>query len=250
MKKYSVLLALALMGATFMNSINNVSAATYQTSITTSGDIKLIVSTAGNGANTATDNVDVISTCPYGYTVSVAATSSANPNFASSNDTSLYKSGDKASTSKIAPTTGTRDNPTSIIDDNRGTWGYNITSPDATGTFIGLTTTPTLLTSKSSGTGETGETIPVYYGASASFDTESGKYIMSDDAAITYYLTTSPECTSTDALLDTGPTVNEKLKAINSDAEKFVRADNLPSGFTPSTENTISHSSSASPIYV
>ncbi len=62
------------------------------------------------------------------------------------------------------------------------------------------------------------------------------------------------------ALLDTGGNVNEKLKRLagNSTATystqdntitAIARSNTLPDGFTPATENTISHSTSPYPIY-
>ena len=77
----------------------------YSASLTTSGTVTVDVSAAGNGANIGVDNVVVNSTCPNGYTLSIAG----------GDDNKLYKGGDSTSSSYISPTTGTKESPKSII---------------------------------------------------------------------------------------------------------------------------------------
>ena len=179
---------------------NSASAATYSLSLTTSGSINLGVSASGNGANVATDNLNIISTCPSGYMVSVAATSATNANFS---DTTLYKNGDSSSTETISASTGTVDTPASILGNNKGTWGYTIT-PNATinSNFIGLTSTQTVLTSSNTATSVSGTPLTVYYGASVDSSRKPGNYTMSDNAVISYYLTTDIGCTSYQVAFD------------------------------------------------
>ena len=182
---------------------NSASAATYSLSLTTSGSVNLGVSASGNGANVATDSLNIISTCPSGYTVSIAATSATNNNFS---DTTLYKNGDSSNTDsskKILASTGTVDTPASILGNNKGTWGYTIT-PNATinSNFIGLTSTQTVLTSSNTATSVSGTPLTVYYGASVDSSRKPGNYTMSDNAVISYYLTTDIGCTSYQVAFD------------------------------------------------
>ena len=163
----------------------------YEASISTSGTINLNIMSAGTGAGVATDNINVVSTCPSGYTLSISATSSTNSLF---NDTTLYKSGDNTDSNMITASSGTTESPATITGNNLGTWGYSTTSSTISGTFIGLTAEPVIITTKASPSATGGDNMPVYYGASAPTTLEPGLYQMSDNAVITYYLTTSPEC--------------------------------------------------------
>ncbi len=189
------LMSVTIIGASSLT--NTAHAASYSTSISTSGSVSLDVGMNGNGANIATDNVKVVSTCPAGYTVGIAATSATNASF---NDTTLYKDGNSAnntSSQKILTSTGTTDTPVSILDSNKKTWGYSIAN-DTTihSNFIGLTATQAVLTTSATGTTATGVDLPVYYGASVDDAIEPGEYKMSDNAVITYYLTANLDCTS------------------------------------------------------
>ena len=104
----------------------SVHADVYTTSLSTSGNVNLDVSIIGDHANVTSDNVEVVSTCPLGYDLSIAATSATNSSFS---DTTLYKSGDSTSSSMINPTAGTVANPAKIVGDNLyGTWGYSLTT--------------------------------------------------------------------------------------------------------------------------
>ena len=189
------LMSVTIIGASSLT--NTAYAASYSTSISTSGSVSLDVGMNGNGANIATDNVKVVSTCPAGYTVGIAATSATNASF---NDTTLYKDGNtanNASSQKILSSTGTKDTPVSILNDNKKTWGYSIANNTTIHSdFIGLTATQAVLTTSATGTTATGVDLPVYYGASVDDAIEPGEYKMSDNAVITYYLTANLDCTS------------------------------------------------------
>ena len=163
----------------------------YQFSITTSGSIDLDIASANNNASVASDNLNIVSTCPNGYTLAIAATSSTNSSFS---DTTLYKSGDNTSASTISASAGTLANPATIIGNNLGTWGYSTSSSTSSGTFTGLTANSVAFYTKNSASASGGDNKTIYYGASAPTTLEPGTYQMSDDAVITYYLTTSAIC--------------------------------------------------------
>ncbi|MBO7718429.1 InlB B-repeat-containing protein [Candidatus Saccharibacteria bacterium] len=166
----------------------------FTTSITTSGSVNIDVSTAGNSANVATDTVGIISTCPLGYDLAIAATSATNSSFS---DTTLYKSGDSTSTSTISPSAGTVAIPATILGGNLGTWGYSLDSnTDINSNFVGLTNTPTALLSKATASATGGDQNVIYYGASIDTDVEPGSYNMSDNGVITYYLVPNVNCSN------------------------------------------------------
>ena len=172
---------------------SSASATTYTASLSTSGAINLDVAASGNGANVTTDNVTVISTCPLGYTLSISGPS----------DSTLYKNGDNTSTSKIDASSGTKSSPVSLLGENINTWGFTTgSSITASSNFIGLTNNLTELTTSVAASAAGGDVIPVYYGASVDTDIEAGLYTMAEsttgagDNVITYFLTTSLDCTS------------------------------------------------------
>lgn len=229
----------------------NASAASYSASISAPSTINMDVAASGNYANVTSSNINVISTCPSGYTVTIAASSALNNNFS---DTALYKNGDKtnnASNQTIAASAGTIASPASILGNNQKTWGYT-TSSNATinSNYIGLTSTQTILATSDSATEVTGTTIPIYYGVSIGSNMESGEYKMSDDAVITYYLTTSLNCTSYqvafsptstaggNTLSGTGTMDNQRIAegvATNLDTNAFI----APSGYEFKEWNTM-----------
>ena len=218
-------------------------AATYSLSLATSGNVDLGVSASGSGANVATDTLNIVSTCPSGYVVSIAATSNTNADFS---DTTLYKDGDSSNTDnnkKILTSTGTIDMPVSILGDNKGTWGYT-TVPDATinSDYIGLTSVQTILASSLSPTTMAGSELTVYYGASIDSSKETGNYTMSDDATISYYLTTDIGCTSYQVAFNsnggTGMMGNQYISediATSLDPNSFIR----PAGYVFKEWNTM-----------
>ncbi|MBR0431346.1 InlB B-repeat-containing protein [Candidatus Saccharibacteria bacterium] len=163
----------------------------YTATLSTSGQVKIDVSTAANSAAVGVDNVVVSSTCPFGYDLSIGGT----------NDNALYKSGDNTSSYLISSTAGTTANPRPIIGDDGGgnsylgTWGYTTTSNATFSShFIGLTSSTTLLANKTSASAVGGDIIPVYYGASVNHSIEPGLYKMSNNTAVTYYLTADSNC--------------------------------------------------------
>ena len=170
----------------------------YTASIATSGTVSMEVSASGNQANIGVDNVVVNSTCPLGYVVSIVGPS----------DSALYKNGNNTDGNKIDPSAGTSDAPRPILGSDGGnsylgTWGYT-TQENATvsSNFIRLTGTPAVLVTKNSASTSGGDTISVHYGVSVTSTTEPGIYTLAEsspganDNVITYYLTTSPKCTS------------------------------------------------------
>ena len=177
---------------------DSVFAATYSVGLTTSGTINIDVSTSGIGAAVATDNLVATSTCPLGYTITIQGPS----------DTNLYKDGSSSNNdtnTKITPSAGTIASPLPIAGDNgsggtyNGTWGYSLTSSTSTGTFIGLSNTSAILTSKNTGSGDgtsTTDTIPVYYGVSTLPTQEPGIYSLANSGKINYFITTPLSCTS------------------------------------------------------
>ena len=177
---------------------DSVFASTYSVGLTTSGTINIDVSTSGIGASVATDNLVATSTCPLCYTITIQGPS----------DTNLYKDGSSSNNdtnTKITPSAGTIASPLPIAGDNgsggtyNGTWGYSLTSSTSTGTFIGLSNTSAILTSKNTGSGDgtsTTDTIPVYYGVSTLPTQEPGIYSLANSGKINYFITTPLSCTS------------------------------------------------------
>ena len=196
-KKYhNVVLALCLGGFWLLMGWIAEPVFAHTTSVSTSGTVEMNVMASGNQANIATDDVVVNSTCPLGYTLSIAGPT----------DNTLYKGGDNtnnASDQTISASSGTVATPASILGNNLGTWGYT-TASNATinSNFIGLTNTATTIATKNSASATGGDTVAVYYGASVTATTEPGLYKLAESTAgagdnvITYYLTTSPNCNS------------------------------------------------------
>lgn len=212
---YLVLFGLGLIIAPSLVSVimsNNIYAATYEASISTSGSITLDVSAAGNGASVTTDELTIVSTCPEGYEVFIQGPA----------DSTLYKDGNSSNTEatkKINPSAGTKDTPRGIIGtdsatntSNMNTWGYSIGDVDTSTTpatitpatirstsFIGLTNNLVSLTTKNSASSNTGDKLPVYYGVSVDTGIEPGVYTMEgrddpDGGKITYSLVTNINC--------------------------------------------------------
>ena len=206
---------------------SNVLASTYSISMTVPKAININVSSSGNGATISASSINVISTCPSGYTVNIQGP----------DDTTLYIDGDSVnnatnnSDSYIAASTGTTTTPVSILGNNLNTWGYSLTSTNATsGTFIGLTNQETLLTSSNSATSASGVEIPVYYGVSVDTNRKAGTYKMADNGTINYTLVTNLDCTSYQVRFNanggTGTMANQRIAedtATNLAANEFTR---------------------------
>ena len=166
----------------------------HTTSIITSNSITLNIAAVGDSSDGMNDILHVTSTCPLGYTVTVKGPTNSN----------LYPSGDSSSSSSINASTGTRTNPTSIIGNNLGTWGY-ATMPGAAldgNYFIGLTGTETQLFTKASASSSYGDDYSVLYAASVTPTTTPGAYTLAEssqganDDSIVYYLTPNANCAS------------------------------------------------------
>ena len=166
----------------------------HTASIITSNSITLNIAAVGDSSDGMNDILHVTSTCPLGYTVTVKGPTNSN----------LYPSGDSSSSSSINASTGTRTNPTSIIGNNLGTWGY-ATMPGAAldgNYFIGLTGTETQLFTKASASSSYGDDYSVLYAASVTPTTTPGAYTLAEssqganDDSIVYYLTPNANCAS------------------------------------------------------
>ena len=188
-----------LISCGFVNIISGVSVfadptPTYTASLSTSGGVAVNVSSAGNGANVSTDTVNVVSTCPSGYTLAIGGPS----------DATLYLNGNSSATSTISASTGTSSSPVPIIGTGYvNTWGYSTAANTTTNSsFIGLTNAPSIITTTSAASASGGDNISVYYGASVDGSIKPGTYMMAEssagagDNAIVYYLTTSQDCVS------------------------------------------------------
>ena len=165
----------------------------YTASITTTGAVSIDVSASGNNASLGTDSLNIVSTCPLGYTLNIAGPT----------NNSLYLNGDSTSTSTISASTGTTSSPASILGNNLGTWGYT-TASGATinSNFVGLTNTQTQLVSKASASASGGDSLTVSYGVSVTPTTTPGSYTLTEssqganDDTITYYLVPNINCGS------------------------------------------------------
>ena len=147
-----------------------------------------------SGANIEGSLIIAESTCAAGYTVSVSG----------GTDNNLYLNGDSTS-EYIAPSTGTRLVPTTIIGEGKlNTWGISMseTIDVHSNTFFGLTNEIVPIFSKDSASADGGDQISVRYGASVSADKRAGLYKMSEGNTITYYLTTPVSCHSITIVYD------------------------------------------------
>ena len=147
-----------------------------------------------SGANIEGSLIIAESTCAAGYTVSVSG----------GTDNNLYLNGDSTS-EYIAPSTGTRLAPTTIIGEGKlNTWGISMseTIDVHSNTFFGLTNEIVPIFSKDSASADGGDQINVRYGASVSADKRAGLYKMSEGNTITYYLTTPVSCHSITIVYD------------------------------------------------
>ncbi len=163
----------------------------HTASITSSGAVTIDVSASGNQANLGTDNITVNSSCPLGYTVSIAGPA----------DNTLYRNGDSNSNDTISASTGTTSNPVSILGNNLGTWGYSTANNTTiSSNFIGLTNTQVPIKNSAGASASGGDSFSVYYGVSVTNNTASGIYTLSEssqgagDDAIVYYLTPNVNC--------------------------------------------------------
>ena len=155
-------------------------------SLTVGSDVSVDVMVGDNSAALGTSQITAESTCPVGYTLSISG----------GDDNKLYLNGDSTN-DYIAPSTGTKLAPTSIIGEGKlDTWGYSIESDttSSSSSFIGLTSEMTELFTKSSASASGGDTYNIYYGASVSPSKEPGLYKMVDGNSIVYYLTTPISC--------------------------------------------------------
>ncbi|MBR3157306.1 InlB B-repeat-containing protein [Candidatus Saccharibacteria bacterium] len=172
-------------------------------SLSIDGTVELNVTT--NDSGVVADNVTVNTDCLNGYALYVDG----------STDRNLYLNGDSSNDDNyIAPTSGTKDAPTTIIgDDKMNTWGIsmNANTTRESSTFFAVDEEQTMIYDKDSASSAEGDVITVYYGASTSSDLAAGSYTLANDGVITYYLISDPGIIVTfDANGGTTPSFTEK----------------------------------------
>lgn len=190
-KKIKILVVSALVISSIFGLLVSENSFAHTATISTSGSVLVDVSVSGNGANVGSDSINVVSTCPLGYTVSISGPS----------DNTLYLNGDSTSPKTIPASTGTLAAPASILGNNLGTWGYT-TEANATinSNFIGLTNTAAQLVTKASASATGGDNINVFYGVSVLPTTAPGNYTLAEssqgagDNAIVYALIPNVNC--------------------------------------------------------
>ena len=190
-KKIKILVVSALVMSSIFGLLVSENSFAHTATISTSGSVLVDVSVSGNGANVGSDSINVVSTCPLGYTVSISGPS----------DNTLYLNGDSTSSKTIPASTGTLAAPASILGNNLGTWGYT-TEANATinSNFIGLTNTAAQLVTKASASATGGDNINVFYGVSVLPTTAPGNYTLAEstqgagDNAIVYALIPNVNC--------------------------------------------------------
>ena len=165
----------------------------YTTSISTTGTVSVDVAASNNSASLGTDTINIVSTCPSGYTVSITGPT----------NNTLYLGGDNTSAHTISASTGTVANPVSILGNNLGTWGYTTdTNATINSNFIGLNSTETLLASKATASATGGDVINVFFGVSVTPTTAPGTYTLAEssqgagDNTITYALVPNINCSN------------------------------------------------------
>ncbi|MBO7132144.1 InlB B-repeat-containing protein [Candidatus Saccharibacteria bacterium] len=163
----------------------------HTATLSTEGEITVNVSPNGSGANLGTDSLNIVSTCPLGYTVSIAGPT----------DNALYLGGNSSNANTIEASSGTNANPASILGNNIGTWGYSTNSETTVSSnFIGLTNTANQIKTKLTASASGGDSATVFFGVSVDADLPPGIYTLSEssqgagDDAITYFLTPTANC--------------------------------------------------------
>lgn len=186
-------------------------------------------------------NIIVNESTNYGYTLSAYTTT---PDLTNTKD----------STQKISSL-----NSSSPIVLNSNTWGFSKDKPqDSTSpvwTSLPQTEAAALTIKDIDASTPSQDTTNVYFGINVNDKLALGEY----KGSITYTIVAKPELIS---YLDTGPTINIKMKNLannTTDAttetddysiKAFVKATHLPASFIPAEANTISISTSPFPIYI
>lgn len=172
-------------------------------SLTNSGDIEM---TADPGyAATSTDSLEIVSTCPLGYTLTIEG----------ANDTNLYRSGNPENRGEedsqvIKSSTGTFSSPAELAEN---TWGYKLDANSSL--YAGVTSEPVEILSSNEGTGDDPllpRPFPIHYGAKLGTNLMVGQYKTDvDDAksSVLYTLISEPACES--AIFESGRYMNNLM---------------------------------------
>ena len=168
------------------------SVSAYSLTVTTSGSVTADVipsADGGIGTTVVTDNVNIVSNCRAGYTMTIAGPS----------DNNLYLNGDdtnNASGTYFTPVNGTSALNASA---NANKWGYSLTANSRTGVFTALSSTAATLKTPAqtaSPDSDINTTIPVYYGTSVNNNMAPGTYTFSNSNSVTYSVVMDTSCTS------------------------------------------------------
>ena len=220
------------LGLAFCSS-NNVWA--YTASITTSNNVVVDVSPAGEGVSIQGESINVTSDCRSGYTLAIAT----------SENSDLYEDGD--STNPVAFTAV--DGVSALNSSNNiNKWGYTLASnPTGSTVFSPLSTnaisvkTPVETASPSS---DIDDTFSINYGVKAGGATTAGSYQMANSGVITYYLAMDVTCTSYIVAFNanggTGTMANQVIhegRAVELEAETFTAPEGA--SYTDADNNTI-----------
>lgn len=182
---------------------NDTFATGHTLSLTNSGDVE--ISADPGYAATSTDNLEIVSTCPAGYTLSIEG----------AHDTNLYRDGnaenrgeEDSQTIKAAP--GTFAEPAELLDN---TWGYKL-NPNSN-LYAGITTESVEILSSDEGTGDD-PTVPrefsVHYGAKLDNNLFAGSYktdVEDAKSSVVYTLISEPSCES--ATFESGRYMNNLM---------------------------------------
>lgn len=155
----------------------------YSASITTDGSVILNVSSRGNGASIAADNINVVSDCRNGYNLEISTTESPD----------LYLNGDGTGSAVFTAVNGT-----STLGNSFNKWGYTLeTSPSEFTVFSPLSTTASTLKTSAetaSPSSDINDDFPIYYGVKVDDTVAPGGYEMGNNGAIVYRLTMDAVC--------------------------------------------------------
>ena len=194
--------------------------ATYTASLTTSDSITLNASYVGNGVDTHNESINVTTNCTAGYNLTISTTS----------DSTLYLDGDSSNnTTTISPINNSY--ALSDLTHNANTWGYSLNgNSDTVGAFNSLSTTPSSIktTAETASESAIDDKFSIYYGTAINSQLTSGSYRMSNNGAISYYLTISPTCADSTVV-----TFNENLDGQGSEG-----TDSTIANFPTSSDNT------------
>ncbi|MDO4746991.1 MAG: InlB B-repeat-containing protein [Candidatus Saccharibacteria bacterium] len=187
--KVFAVIGLSVLGGVCLTHSDSVSA--YSLTVSTSGSVTANVmpsADGGIGTTVVTDNVNIISNCRAGYTMTIAGPS----------DNNLYLNGDD--TNNASGTYFTPVNGTSALNNsnNVNKWGYSLTANSKTGIFTPLSSTAATLKTPSQTASpyrDINTTIPIYYGTSVNSSMAPGSYTFSNSNSVTYSVVMDTSCT-------------------------------------------------------